>query len=191
VKKFTSPKQNKEDARTAADGISRMPKAVREKVSRAIVNGADWRAVARICKEEGHPGVTAANVSNFKKGAHKEWLAAEERIEAMRRNSEETREAMRFYAEHGGNPAEAGLLAAAEMMTRAIHGMGEASFQILVAEKPQAVFQMLKELRGFAELMQRKTEDNKTEDRREDPAEQMTPEQRAAALREIFGLPSA
>ena len=30
----------------------------------------------------------------------------DERIESLRRNSEQTREAIRFYAEHGGNPGK-------------------------------------------------------------------------------------
>jgi hypothetical protein len=175
--------------RHAGNAISRMPKAIRDRVSRALEDGADWKAVRDLCKDAGFPGVRAQNVTNYRKGAHKDWLAKEERIESLRRNSEETREALRFYAEHGGNPAEAGLLAAAEMMHKVIEGMGIESFQVMAAEKPELVFKMLKELRGFAAIMGRRSPQTAEEEAKES-APAMTPEQRAAALKEIFGLPA-
>jgi hypothetical protein len=141
------------EERNAGSAISRMPKAVRDQVSRALEDGADWKEVRAICAKAGHPGVRAQNVTNYRKGAHKEWIAKEERIESLRRNSEQTREAIRFYAEHGGNPAEAGLLAAAEMMHKVIEDMGVESFQVMAADNPETVFKMLKELRGFATIM--------------------------------------
>lgn len=143
--------------RNAGSAISRMPKVVRDAVSRALEDGADWKQVREICARAGHPGVRAQNVTNYRKGAHKEWLAKEERIESLRRNSEQTREAIRFYAENGGNPAEAGLLAAAEMMHKVIEDMGIESFQVMAADKPEIVFKMLKELRGFASIMGKHT----------------------------------
>lgn len=159
------------EPRNAGNAISRMPKALRDQVSRSLEDGADWRAIKELCKAAGHPGVKAQNVTNYRKGAHQEWLRREERMEALRRNSEETRETMRFYAEHGGNPAEAGLLAAAEMMQRVISDMGIESFQIMAADKPELVFKMLKELRGFSEIMSKhRSQPSTTESKDDAPA---------------------
>jgi hypothetical protein len=178
-----------QDTRNAGAAISRMPKPVRDAVSRCLEDGGDWKAVRDICKAAGHPGVRAQNVTNYRKGAHKEWLAREERIESMRRNSEQTREAIQFYAENGGNPAEAGLLAAAEMMQKVITDMGFESFRIMALDKPELVFKMLKELRGFSEIMLKTKETAKAKPEAEETT-QVTPEARAAAMKEIFGLPS-
>lgn len=72
-------------ARTASDSISRMPRPMRDAVSRALADGATWRRVARVCADGGFPGVTAQNVTNYRKGAHQEWLRREERLDAVRR----------------------------------------------------------------------------------------------------------
>jgi hypothetical protein len=178
-----------DDPRTAGAAISRMPRPVRDAVSRCLQDGGDWKAVRDICKAAGHPGVRAQNVTNYRKGAHKEWLAKEERIEAMRRNSEATREAIQFYAANGGNPAEAGLLAAAEMMQKVITDMGFESFRIMAADKPEIVFKMLKELRGFSALLTQKSATLPDAPATPDK-ETLTPEQRTAALKQIFGLPA-
>jgi len=184
---MTTPKRN------AGNAISRMPRAVREEVSRALEDGADWKAVRAICKEAGHPGVRAQNVTNYRKGAHQEWVARQERIEALRRDSEATAEVVRFYVEHGGSPAEAGLIAAAEMMNQALAGMGPETLAALIAEDPKAVFGMTRELARVAELLRAKAADGRAEQAGGDTGDgqpAMTPEARAAALKEIFGLPA-
>lgn len=175
-----------ERKRTAGEAISRMPRNVRDQVSRCLEDGGDWRDVKRICAVAGYPGVKAQNVTNYRKKAHQEWLAREARIEALRRDSETTAEAVRFYSENGGSPAEAGLLSAAEMLSKAISGMGQESMSQLIADEPKAVLAMMRELARVAELLQSKAP--KVEETREAKPE-LTPEERNKALKEIFGLP--
>jgi hypothetical protein len=175
--------------RNAGAAISRMPKAVREAVSAALLDGADWRAVRKICAEAGHPGVRAQNVTNYRKGAHKDWLAREERVEALRRDSEATAAVMAHYVQHGGSPAEAGLLTAAEMMNQALVNMGPETLCQLIADEPKAIFGMVRELSRVADLLSRKTHEARTRPADEEKAT-LTPEERTAALKDIFGLPS-
>lgn len=142
--------------RTAADGLSRLPRAVREKISLAIEDGCTWKTVAMIAEKAGLRGVTAQNVTNFRKGAHKEWLARQERMDAIRRDSERTAALMAHYVAHGGSPAEAGLLAASEIMSQALAGMGPESLKIMMAENPKALFAVTRELTRVATLIAQK-----------------------------------
>ena len=180
--KKTAPK----DIRNAGSAISRMPRALRDKVSHCIEDGGDWRMVASICKAAGYPGVRPQNVTNYRKGAHQEWLRKEERLEALRRDSEATAEVVRFYSENGGSPAEAGMLAAAEMLSKAISSMGVESMTQLIADEPKAVLGMMRELSRVAEHLGKR---NEKAGGCEEPKEKLTPEERAKALKEIFGLP--
>ena len=174
--------------RHAGLAISRQPRAVRDAVSRALVDGADWRAIKKLCAEHGLPGITAQNVTNYRQGAHQEWLAREERMEAIRRDSESTAEVVKFYVENGGSPAEAGLITAAEMMSRALSSMGQESWAQLIADQPKTALGITRELARMAELL-----DKKKAVATAAPAAveslTLTPEQRTAALKEIFGLP--
>lgn len=176
--------------RNAGNAISRMPKSVRDAVSRALLDGGDWKVVKRICADAGFPGVKAQNVTNYRKGEHQRWIAREERIEALRRDSETTAEVVKFYVENGGSPAEAGLITAAEMMNKAIADMDPGTMKELIAADPKAVFGILRELRGLADLLRVKKEDQRRS-QTDATGEKitMTPEQRAAAMKEIFGLP--
>lgn len=176
-----------EDPRNAGNAISRMPKVVRDKVSRALVDGADWKVVRDICKEAGHPGVRPTNVTNYRKGGHQEWLRREERMEAIRRDSEATADVVKFYVEHGGSPAEAGLITAAEMMNKALGDMDPSAMKQLIADDPKAVLSIMRELRGLADLLRSKKQDTASAPTDAAPA---TPEQRVAAMKEIFGLPA-
>lgn len=176
--------------RNAGNAISRMPKAVRDQVSRALVDGADWKQVRDICKAAGHPGVKPQNVTNYRKGEHQRWLAREERMEALRRDSETTAEVVKFYVENGGSPAEAGLITAAEMMNKALSDLDAGTMKQLLADDPKAVFGILRELRGMAELLRAKKVDETHANAGGTPALPLTPEQRAAAMKEIFGLPA-
>lgn len=175
--------------RNAGNAISRMPKAVRDQVSRALEDGADWKAVRDICKAAGFPGVRAQNVTNYRHKAHKEWLAREERMEALRKDSEATAEVVKFYVENGGSPAEAGLISAAEMMSRALQDMGQESWKQLIAEHPKTALAITRELARMAELLDKKKA-AKTADPAADAPPSLTPEQRAAAMKQIFGLPA-
>lgn len=179
-----------DDPRTAGAAISRMPKSVRDAVSRCLEDGGDWKAVRDICKAAGHPGVRAQNVTNYRKGAHKEWLAREERLEILRRDSEATAALMRHYTENGGSPAEAGLLAGAEMMCAALASLGPETYKSLLADDPKAAFKMMQELDRVAKLITAKRAlDSLPQPATGTPAIALTPEQKAAALKEIFGLP--
>lgn len=177
----------KPEERNAGAAISRLPRVTRDAVSRALEDGADWRAVAKICGAAGHPGVRPQNVTNYRKGAHKDWLARESRIEALRRDSESTAAVMRHYAEHGGSPAEAGLLAAAEIMSGAIATMGPEVMAQLVADEPKALLGMMRELARVAELLKKTKDTVAGAPVEEKPT--LTPDQRMAAMKEIFGLP--
>lgn len=175
--------------RTAGHAISRLPKPVRDEVSRALVDGATWKDVSDICDKHGHPGIRPQNVTNYRKGAHREWLRREERLDALRRDSEATADIVTFYREHGGSPAEAGLLAAAEMLSKALIDQGPETMKQLIADEPKAVLGMMRELTRVSELIRSKTPDARPDgDSENTPA--LTPEQRAAAMKEIFGLPA-
>ena len=143
-------------ARDAGCAISRMPRKVRDAVSRALVDGADWKAVRDICNAAGYPGVRPQNVTNYRKGAHRDYLAREERIESIRRDSEATAAVVSHYVEHGGSPAEAGLLAASEIMSKALVGMGPEMLQELMATDPKSLFGITRELARVAEMLGRK-----------------------------------
>jgi hypothetical protein len=178
------------DDRNAGSAISRMPKTVRDQVSRALEDGADWKAVRKICDGVGHPGVRPQNVTNYRKGAHQEWLRREERMESLRRDSEATAEVVKFYVENGGSPAEAGLITAAEMMNQALADLDAGTMKQLLADDPKAVFGILRELRGLADLLLKKKTSETAHPAASAATIPLTPEQRAAAMKQIFGLPS-
>lgn len=176
------------DSRNAGAAISRMPRKVRDAVSTALVDGADWRKVARICEKAGFPGVQPQNVTNYRKGAHQDWIAREERVEAIRRDSENTAAVVRHYAANGGSPAEAGLLAAAEIMSQSLHGMGPEMIKQLLADDPKALFGIVRELARVTESF--KKAKDALPDAPADDKPTMTAEERSKALKEIFGLPT-
>ncbi len=150
-------------ARDAGCAISRMPRKVRDQVSRELVDGADWRRIAHICKAHGYPGVRPQNVTNYRKGAHRDYLAREERIESIRRDSEATAAVVSHYVENGGSPAEAGLLAASEIMSKALVGMGPEMLQELMATDPKSLFGITRELARVAEMLGKKALSTKHE----------------------------
>jgi hypothetical protein len=167
-----------------------MPRAVRDPVSHALEDGADWRAVAKLCEAAGYPGVRPQNVTNYRKGAHQEWLAKELRLDAIRRDSELTLSVMEHYVQNGGSPAEAGLLASAEIMSGAIAQMGPEVMAQLVADDPKVLLGMMRELARVAELLDKKKAAKLAAPATPaDGKPTLTPEQRMAAMKEIFGLP--
>lgn len=168
--------------RTAGNAISRMPKSVRDQVSRALVDGADWKDVKRICADAGFPGVRAQNVTNYRKGEHQRWIAREERIEALRRDSEATADVVKFYVENGGSPAEAGLLSACEVMSKALVGLGPESLQILIAQDPTALFSITRELSRVAKLLTAKKAIEAAVPEEEAPSELSEDEQQAKVI---------
>lgn len=176
--------------RTAADAISRLPRSARDEISRALQDGATWRTVARIAEKHGLKGVTAQNVSNYRHGAHKRWLEREERLLAIRRDSETTADIVRHYTQHGGSPAEAGILAAAELLSTAMVGLGPQQLAELIADEPKTFFRATRELARLTTLLDRRPlpEDS---DQPPGPGEDLTPQERENAIRQIFGLPPA
>jgi hypothetical protein len=169
--------------RDASAAISRMPRKVRDAVSNALLDGADWRKVAAICAEHGFHGVQAQNVTNYRQGEHQKWIAREERMEVIRRDSEATAQIVRHYVDNGGSPAEAGLLAASEIMSQALVGLGPEAMQILIADDPKALFGITRELARVAELLNKRSEAAAaaaTPDAA--PAETMSEEEKAAMV---------
>lgn len=173
--------------RTAGHAISRMPRAVRDRVSRCIEDGGTWRDVAAICAEAGFLGVRATNVTNYRARAHKEWLAREDRLESVRRESDVTAAIMREYAANGGSPAEAGLLRAAEILTEALQGMSAGDLRALVAEEPGKFFGVVQGLSKIVGMVQK--------ERHTAPAATPAPEgggeaakDPREAIREIYGI---
>ena len=189
VKRLTLETCNPESPRrTAADGLSRLPRAVREKISLAIEDGATWKTVAAIAAKAGLQGVQAQNVTNYRKGAHREWLARQERMDAIRRDSESTAEIVRHYAANGGSPAEAGLLAASEILSRALAGMGPESLQILLADDPKAIFGITRELARVTQRLEALRPVVAEASQEETQAPALTPEERERKMKEIFGI---
>lgn len=173
--------------RTAADGLSRFTsEAERREVNSALDRRATWREVATICAKHGRKGITSQNVTNYRQSADRaDWMRKQERLEAIRRESELTAEIVRHYAESGGSPAEAGLLAASEAITRAIvDGLGEATLAEMVAD-PAKLMRALDLLTKITGAIQRERHAPKPE---EAPAA-ADPAEAARKLREIFGLP--
>ena len=171
-----------EAQRNSGQAISRMPRTVRDQVSRALEDGADWKEVREICKAAGFPGVRPQNVTNYRQKSHKEWLAREERMEVLRRDSETTAEVVKFYVENGGSPAEAGLLRAGEMMSRALADMGQDAWTQLIADEPKTALAITRELARMADLLRAKKQDGKTQDAREETAPAMSEAEQSAKV---------
>lgn len=146
--------------RTAAAAISRMPARLQDEVSQCLRNGGTWRDVASICAVQGFEGVTAQNVSNYRNGVHRGWLAKMERMETAAAQYEWKVKLVRKYADEGG-PAEAGLAAALEMLEAALDGVNAGDIKSLIADKPEKIFTVIKSL---AEL-RRDLADMRREDR--------------------------
>ena len=149
-------------ARTASAAISRMPAKVQDEVSRCLENGGTWRDAAAICERAGYSGVNAQNVTNYRKGAHREWLARQERLETARAQYARKVDLVRKYADEGG-PAEAGLAAALEMLESALSGVNAGDIKSLIADKPEKIFTVIKTLsdlrRDLADMRREARED--------------------------------
>ena len=149
-------------ARTASAAISRMPAKVQDEVSRCLENGGTWRDAAAICERAGYSGVNAQNVTNYRKGAHREWLARQERLETARAQYAWKVDLVRVFADEGG-PAEAGLAAALEMLESALSGVNAGDIKSLIADKPEKIFTVIKTLsdlrRDLADMRREARED--------------------------------
>lgn len=149
-------------ARTASAAISRMPAKVQDEVSRCLDNGGTWRDAAAICERAGYSGVNAQNVTNYRKGAHREWLARQERLETARAQYAWKVDLVRKYADEGG-PAEAGLAASLEMLESALSGVNAGDIKSLIADKPEKIFTVIKTLsdlrRELADMRREARED--------------------------------
>lgn len=77
--------------RRAKTPLSRLPYELREELCRRLRDGTTWRAVAAWLAERGHPGINAQNVTNFRKGAYREWLKEQARLEPIRARAEAIR----------------------------------------------------------------------------------------------------
>lgn len=146
--------------RTASAAISRMPAQVQEVVSRCLGDGGTWRDVAGLCESAGYPGVTAQNVTNFRHGAHRVWMARQERLEQARAAYAWKIDLLNKYKTDGG-PAEAGLAAAMDMLEAALAGMDAGNIKELIADKPGKIFDLMKMLINF----RRELADIRREDR--------------------------
>ncbi len=173
--------------RTAADGIARWrTDAERREVNEALDRGATWREIADICARHGRPGVTAANVSNYRKSRDRaDWLRRCERLEAIRAESDITAAIVRHYAEQGGSPAEAGLLAAAETLTRALGGISQADIAGLLADDPREFRRALESLAKVSAFLQRERALRTAQPDNTPPPPAADPQ---AAIRLIYGL---
>lgn len=129
--------------RTAAAAISRMPARVQDAVSRCLGDGGTWRDVAALCESAGYPHVNAQNVTNYRQGAHKDWLARQERLAAARDRYAWKVDLLKKYTEEGG-PAEAGLAAAMDMLESALDGLDVSDIQTMIADKPGKMLDIIK-----------------------------------------------
>lgn len=146
--------------RTASAAISRMPAKVQDAVSRCLADGGTWRDVAALCDASGYPGVTPQNVTNYRKGAHREWLDRQERLEQARAAYAWKIDLLNKYKAEGG-PAEAGLAAAMDMLEAALADMDAGNIKDLIADKPGKIFDLMKMLVN----MRRELADIRREDR--------------------------
>ena len=134
--------------RTASAAISRMPAKVQDAVSRCLADGGTWRDVAALCDASGYPGVTPQNVTNYRKGAHREWLARQERLAQAQAAYSWKIDLLNKYKEDGG-PAEAGIAAAMDMLESARAEMDAEDIKGLIADKPGKIFDLMKMLINF------------------------------------------
>lgn len=146
--------------RTASAAISRMPAKVQDAVSRCLADGGTWRDVAALCDASGYPGVTPQNVTNYRKGAHREWLARQERLAQAQAAYSWKIDLLNKYKEDGG-PAEAGIAAAMDMLESALADMDAGDIKGLIADKPGKIFDLMKMLINF----RRELADIRREDR--------------------------
>lgn len=176
-------------SRTPADALARWKsEAERREVNEALDRGATWREIAAIAARHGHKAVNAQNVTNYRRSPDRAaWQAHRERLATIRQQSDLTAAVMRHYSERGGSPAEAGLLAAAETLTQALSGIAPETLQAMVAEDPRKFLTAIESLSKVAAFIQRERTATKAADALE---EILTPEDRTARLRAIFGLPS-
>jgi len=175
--------------RTAADGISRWKSPTeRREVNEALDRNATWREIASICARHGRKNVTSANVTNYRKSSDRRlWQQKTERLEAIRRESDVTAAVIRHYAQNGGSPAEAGLLAAAEVLTKALAGITPGTIEDMIAEDPKKFLTAIDSLAKMTAYVQRE----RTTQAKEPPPEEkpLDPTERNRRLKEIFGLP--
>lgn len=136
---------NSNSSRTPAAAISRMPATVQDSISQALADGATWRTIADIAATAGFPGVTAQNVTNFRKGAHKKWLARQERLATARAAYAWKIELLNKYKAEGG-PAEAGLAAAMDMLESALSDISASDISALIADQPHKIFDIMRML---------------------------------------------
>ncbi|MEG0025173.1 MAG: hypothetical protein RR250_02870 [Akkermansia sp.] len=132
-------------SKTAGNAISRMPASVQESVSRCLADGGTWRDVSSITEAAGRGAVNAQNVTNYRKGAHAEWLKRQERLEEHRAAYAWRNDLLKKYTEEGGS-AEAGLAAAMDMMEAALADCGGSDIKSLIADKPGMIFKVVDSL---------------------------------------------
>lgn len=184
---FRPPTSDLPLRRTAADGISRWTsEAERRAVNEALDRRATWHEIAALCAKHGRKGITAQNVTNYRISAErKAWLAHQLRLDTIRQESELTAAVVRHYSENGGSPAEAGLLAAAETLTKALTGVPPEDLQNMVREDPRKFLSAIESLSRVAAFVQRERAAAKADPA---PAPSESPEDRTRKIREIFGL---
>src|SRR6185436_12805559 len=54
--------------------IAQLPRDVRDEVNRMLDNGCRYKAVVSWLEANGHPGVKASHIGEWKKGGYQEWL---------------------------------------------------------------------------------------------------------------------
>lgn len=94
--------------RTAAESISRLPLARRDRVSALLEDGGTWRQVAALCASFGLAGVRPQNVTNYRRSpAHKTYLARQSAMGARRERNAIVKDLMALAIEEGLTPGEA------------------------------------------------------------------------------------
>lgn len=182
MKHKVKPAKSISPHRNAGHAISRMPRAVKDEVSRALEDGADWKDVRAICEKHGFHGIRPQNVTNYRKGWHQDWIKKEERLEAIRRDSEGTAAVIEHYVKNGGSPAEAGLLTASELMAQALVGLGPETIQVLIADDPKALFGITRELTRIAQLLANKGAVDAAKDEPQNAAPALSEEEQNAKV---------
>src|SRR5688572_24654061 len=61
--------------------IARLPAPLRDQVCQSMHDGIRYRQIISTLAQQGHPGLTHSNLSNWKKGGYQDWLRAQERLE--------------------------------------------------------------------------------------------------------------
>jgi hypothetical protein len=130
--------------RSRTSRVSRLPRAVRDKVNQMLDDGFLYKDIIKMVKEETGVELNHQHLSTWYHGGHERWQAERLRVQDMRETREFVREEMR--ESQGKEVAEAGLKVAASQLYEILVKFNVAGLKRELKKQPEAypkVVQML------------------------------------------------